>query len=79
MCIRDSWGTVQELRVTEPEKKFEDTPIVGVYPVPSRYSFWIGDIQQNSTSMDYSLTASYLEKALGQIYQLKKIKSLLHH
>jgi len=57
-----SWGTVQELRVTEPEKKFEDTPIVGVYPVPSRYSFWIGDIQQNSTSMDYSLTASYFGK-----------------
>ena len=57
-----SWGTVQELRVTEPEEKFEDTPVVGVYPVPSRYSFWIGDINKNSTSMDYSLTASYFEK-----------------
>ena len=58
-----SWGTVQELRVSEPEKKFEDTPIVGVYPVPSRYSFWIGDINQNATSMDYSLTANYFGKA----------------
>ena len=58
-----SWGTVQELRVSEPEKKFEDTPIVGVYPVPSRYSFWIGDINQNATSMDYSLTANYFAKA----------------
>jgi len=57
-----SWGTVQELRVTDPEEKFEDTPVVGVYPVPSRYSFWIGDINKNSTSMDYSLTASYFEK-----------------
>jgi hypothetical protein len=57
-----SWGTVQELRVTEPEEKFEDVPVVGVYPVPSRYSFWIGDINKNSTSMDYTLTASYFEK-----------------
>jgi len=57
-----SWGTVQELRVTEPEEKFEDTPVVGIYPVPSKYSFWIGDINKNSTSMDYSLTASYFGK-----------------
>jgi len=57
-----SWGTVQELRVTEPEEKFEDVPVVGVYPVPSRYSFWIGDINKNATSMDYTLTASYFEK-----------------
>ena len=57
-----SWGTVQELRITEPEKKFEDTPVIGVYPVPSKYSFWIGDIHQNSTSMNYSLTASYFAK-----------------
>ena len=57
-----SWGTVQELRVTDPEEKFEETPVVGVYPVPSRYSFWIGDINKNSTSMDYSLTANYFGK-----------------
>ena len=57
-----SWGTVQELRVTEPNEKFEDTPIVGVYPVPSRYSFWTGNIMENATSMDYSLTASYFGK-----------------
>ena len=57
-----SWGTVQELRITDPEEKFEDVPVIGVYPVPSRYSFWTGDINQNSTSMDYSLTASYFGK-----------------
>jgi len=57
-----SWGTVQELRITEPEKQFEDTPVVGVYPVPSKYSFWTGNTNQNSTSMDYSLTASYFGK-----------------
>ena len=57
-----SWGTVQELRVTEPDKKFEDTPVVGVYPVPSRFSFWTGGINQNSTAMNYSLTANYFGK-----------------
>ena len=29
-----SWGTVQEVRVTEPGEKFTDTPVVGIYPVP---------------------------------------------
>jgi len=54
-----SWGTVQELRVSEPVEKFEGEPLVGVYPVPSRYSYWLGDTNQNSTSMDYTLSASY--------------------
>jgi len=54
-----SWGTVQELRVSEPKEKFQGEPIVGVYPVPSRYSYWLGDTNQNSTSMDYTLSASY--------------------
>ncbi|HSB83609.1 MAG TPA: S8 family serine peptidase, partial [Nitrosarchaeum sp.] len=30
-----SWGTVQELRITEPNEKFKGTPIVGVYPIPT--------------------------------------------
>ena len=57
-----SWGTVQELRISEPNEKFEGVPLVGVYPVPTRYSYWLGDTQQNSTSMDYTLSASYYEK-----------------
>ena len=57
-----SWGTVQELRISDPNKKFEGTPLVGVYPVPTRYSYWLGDTQQNSTSMDYTIPASYYEK-----------------
>jgi len=57
-----SWGTVQELRITEPNEKFEGTPLVGVYPVPTRYSYWLGDTRQNSTSMDYTLSASYYQK-----------------
>ena len=54
-----SWGTVQELRVSEPNEKFEGVPLVGVYPVPTRYSYWLGDTNQNSTSMEYTLSASY--------------------
>jgi len=54
-----SWGTVQELRVSEPKEKFDGVPLVGVYPVPSRYSYWLGDTNQNSTSMEYTLSASY--------------------
>ncbi|MDH5659262.1 MAG: S8 family serine peptidase, partial [Nitrosopumilus sp.] len=57
-----SWGTVQELRVSEPTEKFEGIPLVGVYPVPTRYSYWLGDTKQNSTSMDYTISANYYEK-----------------
>ena len=57
-----SWGTVQELRVSDPKEKFEGVPLVGVYPVPTRYSYWLGDTQQNSTSMDYTLSATYYQK-----------------
>ncbi|MDH3737341.1 MAG: peptidase S8, partial [Nitrosopumilus sp.] len=57
-----SWGTVQELRVSEPKEKFEGIPLVGVYPVPTRYSYWLGDTQKNSTSMDYTISTSYYQK-----------------
>jgi len=57
-----SWGTVQELRVSEPNEKFDGVPLVGVYPVPTRYSYWLGDTNQNSTSMDYTVSASYYQK-----------------
>ena len=57
-----SWGTVQEIRISEPNEKFDGTPLVGVYPVPLRYSYWLGNTNQNSTSMDYTLSASYYQK-----------------
>ncbi len=57
-----SWGTVQELRVSEPNSKIKNIPLIGVYPVPTRYSYWMGDTKKNSTSMDYTLTASFYKK-----------------
>ncbi len=57
-----SWGTVQELRISEPNEKFDGVPLVGVYPVPTRYSYWLGDTGKNSTSMDYTVSASHYEK-----------------
>ena len=57
-----SWGTVQELRISNPNEKFEGVPLIGVYPVPERYSYWLGNINQNSTSMDYTISVSHYEK-----------------
>jgi len=57
-----SWGTVQELRVSDPNTKFENVPLVGVYPVPTRHSYWLGEIKKNSTEMNYELSASYYKK-----------------
>jgi len=54
-----SWGTVQEIRITNPAEKFENEPVIGIYPVPTRYSFWDGNNNQNTTSMDYTLVTSY--------------------
>jgi len=57
-----SWGTVQELRISDPNKKFEGIPLVGVYPVPTRFSYWAGDTKLESPSMDYTLSSSYYQK-----------------
>jgi hypothetical protein len=57
-----SWGTVQELRISNPDEKFDGTPLVGIYPVPTRYSYWQGNTMLNSTSMDYTVLASYYSK-----------------
>lgn len=57
-----SWGTVQELRVSEPQSKFKNTPLAGVYPVPTTYSYWLGDTKKNATEMNYLLSASYYKK-----------------
>ena len=57
-----TWGTVQELRVSDPNLKIKHVPLVGMYPVPTRFSYWSGDTKKNSTSMDYTITASYYKK-----------------
>ena len=54
-----SWGTVQELRVSEPKEKFDGVLLVGVYPVPTIFSYWLGYTKQNSTSMDYTLSHTH--------------------
>ena len=57
-----SWGTAQEVRISHPSSKFEHVPLVGVYPVPTRYSYWSGDTKKNSTSINYTITVNYYEK-----------------
>lgn len=57
-----SWGTVQELRVSDPKEKFKNTPVIGVYPVPAIFSFWQGDRQMNSTTMNYTLTIEFYSR-----------------
>ena len=59
-----SWGTVQEVRISDPLEKFENEPVIGVYPVPKIFSFWKANTNQNSTSMDYSLSTSYYQNVL---------------
>ena len=54
-----SWGTVQEIRISDPALQFEGVPIAGVYPVPTRYSYWEGDTGKDTTPIKYDLTASY--------------------
>ena len=69
-----SWGTMQELRVSEPSQKFENEPVIGIYPVPVKYSFWKGNTNQNSTSMDYTLSAGFYENVLWDDVSIDKQK-----
>jgi hypothetical protein len=67
-----SWGTVQEVRISNPYSKFENTPLVGVYPVPTKFSYWLGETKHNATSMNYTLTASYYKKSAWDIIWVEK-------
>ena len=68
-----SWGTTQELRVGDPASKFKGTPVLGVYPVPTVFSFWRGDRLMNSTSMDYTLTVEFYKRQTNPAIQLDTI------
>ena len=57
-----SWGTVQEIRVSDPASIFDGVPTVGLYPVPARYSYWAGQNGLNATGIDYVVSASYYAK-----------------
>ena len=54
-----SWGTTQEIRVSDPADRFEGVPMAGIYPVPLRYSYWVGPNGANATALDYTVSASY--------------------
>ena len=54
-----SWGTVQEMRVSDPASLFADVPLVGVYPVPDRYSYWYGANGMDAAPMPYTVGAAY--------------------
>lgn len=54
-----SWGTVQEMRVSGPAPLFEATPLVGVYPVPERYSYWYGPTGEDAEPLPYTVAAEY--------------------
>ncbi len=66
-----SWGTVQEMRVSDPNEIFTGVPVVGVYPVPIRASYWQGITENNSTAMDYTLTASYYDRETWPVVWLE--------
>lgn len=57
-----SWGTVQEVRISDPAEKFRNTPLMGVYPVSTVFSFWQGDRQINASSMNYTLTIEFYDR-----------------
>lgn len=65
-----SWGTIQELRVGDPNSKFKGSPVLGVYPVPTVFSFWRGDRLINATSMDYTLTIEFYKRQPNPVIQI---------
>ena len=54
-----SWGTVQEMRVSDPSSVFGAVPLVGVYPVPEKYSYWTGATGADAAPLPYEVSASY--------------------
>lgn len=65
-----SWGTTQEVRIGDPDSRFKGTPVIGVYPVPTVFSFWRGDRLINSTAMNYTLTIEFYKRLPNPAVQL---------
>ena len=57
-----AWGTVQQVTVRDPLDRIKNTPLLGIYPVPTIYSYWSGITKQNATAMNYTLVASFYKK-----------------
>lgn len=74
-----SWGTTQELRVGEPDARFKGTPVIGVYPVPTVFSFWRGDRLVNSTAMNYTLTVEFYKRLPNPDVQLQGVPGASTH
>jgi hypothetical protein len=66
------WGTVQEVTVRDPLNRIENTPLLGIYPVPTIYSYWSGSSNENSTAMNYTLTASFYKKNTWNMVNIDK-------
>jgi len=56
------WGTVQQVTIRDPLDRIKNTPLLGIYPVPTIFSYWSGITKQNSTAMNYTLVASFYKK-----------------
>jgi hypothetical protein len=57
-----TWGTVQEVTVRDPLDRIKHTPVLGIYPIPTIYSYWSGTTKLNSTAMNYTLVANFYKK-----------------
>ena len=57
-----TWGTIQQVTIRDPLDRIKNTPLLGIYPVPTIYSYWSGNTKQNSTAMNYTLVASFYKK-----------------
>lgn len=57
-----AWGTGQEQRISYPQEVFDGTPVVGIYPVPLRFSYWTGEVVANATGLDYTVHARYYDR-----------------
>ena len=49
--------------------------MIGIYSVPTRYSYWSGDSQLNSTSMNYTLSGNIFTKTLWEDIKIGKTNS----
>lgn len=67
-----AWGTVQEVMVRDPLNRIKDTPLLGIYPVPTVYSYWSGNTKQNTTAMNYTLSINFYKKSTWEMVSVDK-------
>jgi len=57
-----AWGDAEEVRISSPNLKFTDTPLLGVYQNPKYDSYWTGKTNKSASPVTFNIYVYYYKR-----------------